>query len=157
MKPTDEEKRKFQKFDGDPTLLGPADRFTYAVLGVPNAWLRLEAMLYKAQFKEEFESDMRSLETLKVKSHLFTLCISEQGLLELEIRKASKRTVFKLLLSKTPVIFDDSRWLARTSKKVGHSESFWKQCLKRGTLSTWAHSEAMLKHSKWTHCSNLPT
>lgn len=66
VKPTDEEKRKFQKFDGDPTLLGPADRFTYAVLGVPNAWLRLEAMLYKAQFKEEFESDMRSLETLKM-------------------------------------------------------------------------------------------
>ncbi|KAG0581773.1 hypothetical protein KC19_3G008000 [Ceratodon purpureus] len=66
VKPSDEEKKKFKNFDEDVTLLGPADRFIYTVLGVPNAWLRLEAMLYKAQFKEELESARASLKTLKM-------------------------------------------------------------------------------------------
>jgi hypothetical protein len=66
VRPSDEQKRQFQKFDEDETQLGPADRFIYAVSGVPNAWLRLEAMLYKAQFKEEIESARASLDTLKV-------------------------------------------------------------------------------------------
>jgi len=64
--PSEEEKRKFEKFDGEQARLGPADRFMYAVLSVPNAWLRLEAMLYRAQYKEDLPSLRESLETLKV-------------------------------------------------------------------------------------------
>lgn len=66
VKPTDDEKKKFQKFDEDPERLGTADRFIYSLLAVPNAWLRLEAMLFKARYKEELDSAWESIETLKM-------------------------------------------------------------------------------------------
>lgn len=64
--PSDEEKRRFEEFDGDEASLEPSDRFMYEVLRVPNAWSRLGAMLYKAQYKEDLPILMKSLETLKV-------------------------------------------------------------------------------------------
>lgn len=66
--PSDEEKRRFEEFDGDEASLEPSDRFMYEVLRVPNAWSRLGAMLYKAQYKEDLPILMKSLETLKVAS-----------------------------------------------------------------------------------------
>lgn len=78
--PSDEEKREFQKFDGEEARLGPADRFIYAVLSVPNAWLRLEAMLYRAQYKEDLPSLRESLETLKVGLYPVIPRLSEQSL-----------------------------------------------------------------------------
>lgn len=71
VKPTDDEKKKFQKFDEDPERLRTADRFIYSLLAVPNAWLRLEAMLFKARYKEELDSAWESIETLKVGLHLY--------------------------------------------------------------------------------------
>lgn len=64
--PSDDEKRKFLKFDGKLTDLGPADRFFHALLEVPNAWSRLNAMLYQSQYKEEVRSVQDALHVLRV-------------------------------------------------------------------------------------------
>lgn len=64
--PSDDEKRKFQKFDGNLLSLGPADRFFHAILEVPSAWSRFNAMLYQAQYKEELSHVQESLATLEV-------------------------------------------------------------------------------------------
>lgn len=68
--PSDDEKRKFQKFNGKLSDLGPSDRFFHALLEVPNAWSRLNAMLYQAQYKEELRQVQDGLQILKVRSFL---------------------------------------------------------------------------------------
>lgn len=64
--PSDDEKRKFQKFDGKLADFRPTDRFFHTLLEVPNAWLRLNAMLYQSQYKEEVRSVKDSLQVLEV-------------------------------------------------------------------------------------------
>lgn len=65
--PSEDERKKFLELDGEKAArLGPADRFISAVLTVPNAWLRVEAMLCRAQYEEDLPSVRESLETLKV-------------------------------------------------------------------------------------------
>ncbi len=66
MSPTDEETTKFQEYQGDPSLLGPADRFILGLLQVPNAFERLDAMLYKASFEEELQHIQDTIVTLQV-------------------------------------------------------------------------------------------
>lgn len=63
--PSEEEKKKLQEFEGDQGRLSPSDRFMYALQSVPNAWLRLESMLYKARYKEELQTVQETLQTLK--------------------------------------------------------------------------------------------
>lgn len=64
--PSDDEKRKFQMFNGKLVDLGPADRFFHALLEVPNAWSRLNAMLYRSQYKEEVRGAQDALRVLEV-------------------------------------------------------------------------------------------
>lgn len=64
--PSDDEKRKFQRFDGKLSDLGPPDRFFHALLEVPNTWSRLNAMMYQAQYQEELRHVQDALQTLKV-------------------------------------------------------------------------------------------
>lgn len=64
--PSDDEKRKFKRFDGKLSDLGPSDRFFHALLEVPSAWSRLNAMLYQAQFQEELRHVQDALQILKV-------------------------------------------------------------------------------------------
>jgi hypothetical protein len=64
--PSDDEKRKFQRFDGKLSDLGPSDRFFHALLEVPSAWSRLNAMLYQAQYQEELRHVQDALQILKV-------------------------------------------------------------------------------------------
>jgi hypothetical protein len=66
MSPTDEETTKFQEYQGDPSLLGPADRFILGILQVPNAFERLDAMLYRASFGEELQHVQSTIATLEV-------------------------------------------------------------------------------------------
>lgn len=66
MAPTKEEERKLMEFtDESPFKLGPAEKFLKAVLHVPHAFKRVDAMLYIANFDSEVEYLKRSFETLE--------------------------------------------------------------------------------------------
>ena len=53
MSPTEEEVSKFQEYEGDSVLFGPANRFILEILQISNLFERLDALLYKASFEEE--------------------------------------------------------------------------------------------------------
>ncbi|KAJ4823661.1 hypothetical protein Tsubulata_019755 [Turnera subulata] len=67
MAPTKEEERKLKEFkDESPFKLGPAEKFLKAVLDIPFAFKRIDAMLYIANFDSEVEYLRRSFETLQI-------------------------------------------------------------------------------------------
>ncbi|CAJ2662920.1 unnamed protein product [Trifolium pratense] len=67
MAPTKEEERKLKEHkDDSPNKLGPAEKFLKAVLDVPFAFKRVEAMLYIANFESEVEYLRKSFQTLEV-------------------------------------------------------------------------------------------
>ncbi|XP_021291679.1 formin-like protein 2 [Herrania umbratica] len=66
MAPTKEEEHKLKDFkDESPFKLGPAEKFLKAVLDIPFAFKRVDAMLYIANFDSEIEYLKRSFETLE--------------------------------------------------------------------------------------------
>jgi len=81
MAPSKEEERKLKEHkDDSPTKLGPAEKFLKAVLDVPFAFKRVEAMLYIANFESEVEYLRKSFQTLEVSSiflHFLLHCLSE--------------------------------------------------------------------------------
>ncbi|XP_071689186.1 formin-like protein 2 [Rutidosis leptorrhynchoides] len=69
MAPTKEEEQKLIEYndnDDTPVKLGPAEKFLKAVLDVPFAFKRVEAMLYISNFDAEVEYLKRSFQTLEV-------------------------------------------------------------------------------------------
>lgn len=66
MAPTKEEERKLRNYDGDLSKLGSAERFLKAVLDIPFAFKRVEAMLYRANFDSEINYLRKSFQTLEV-------------------------------------------------------------------------------------------
>ncbi|KAG0556792.1 hypothetical protein KC19_11G079200 [Ceratodon purpureus] len=66
MTPTDEEITKFQEYQGDPTLLGPADRFIRGILQIPSAFERLQAMHYRALYGEDLHHIQDTITTLEM-------------------------------------------------------------------------------------------
>lgn len=67
MAPTKEEERKLKEYkDDSPFRLGPAEKFLKAVLDIPFAFKRVEAMLYISNFDSEVEYLKKSFETLEV-------------------------------------------------------------------------------------------
>ncbi|KAJ9187234.1 hypothetical protein P3X46_002716 [Hevea brasiliensis] len=67
MAPTKEEERKLKEFkDESPFKLGPAEKFLKAVLDIPYAFKRVDAMLYIANFDSEVEYLKSSFGTLEV-------------------------------------------------------------------------------------------
>ncbi|WVZ16844.1 hypothetical protein V8G54_009826 [Vigna mungo] len=66
MAPSKEEERKLKEHkDDSPTKLGPAEKFLKAVLDVPFAFKRVEAMLYIVNFESEVEYLRKSFQTLE--------------------------------------------------------------------------------------------
>ncbi|KAK3031831.1 hypothetical protein RJ639_035968 [Escallonia herrerae] len=66
MAPTKEEERKVKEYkDDSPVKLGPAERFLKAVLDIPHAFKRVDAMLYVSNFDSEIEYLKKSFETLE--------------------------------------------------------------------------------------------
>ncbi|EEF27974.1 conserved hypothetical protein [Ricinus communis] len=66
MAPTKEEERKLREYkDESPFKLGPAEKFLKAVLDIPFAFKRVDAMLYIANFESEVEYLQRSFENLE--------------------------------------------------------------------------------------------
>ncbi|PIN07995.1 Rho GTPase effector BNI1 [Handroanthus impetiginosus] len=66
MAPTKEEERKLKEFkDESAVKLGTAEAFLKAVLDIPFAFKRVDAMLYMANFDSEVEHLKRSFDTLE--------------------------------------------------------------------------------------------
>ncbi|KAJ6815910.1 formin-like protein 8 [Iris pallida] len=65
MAPTKEEELKLRDYNGDLSKLGSAERFLMAVLDVPFAFRRVDAMLYRANFETEVKYLTKSFETLE--------------------------------------------------------------------------------------------
>ena len=66
MAPTKEEEIKLKNYSGDLLKLGSAERFLKAVLDIPFAFKRVEAMLYRANFDAEVNYLRKSFQTLEV-------------------------------------------------------------------------------------------
>jgi Formin Homology 2 Domain len=66
MAPTKEEELKLRNFSGDLSKLGSAERFLKAVLDIPFAFKRVDAMLYWANFETEINYLQNSFQTLEV-------------------------------------------------------------------------------------------
>jgi hypothetical protein len=68
MAPTKEEEIKLREFEEEtsPVKLNPAEKFLKAVLDVPFAFKRVDAMLYIANFDSEVNYLKKSFETLEV-------------------------------------------------------------------------------------------
>lgn len=66
MAPTKEEEIKLRDYKGDISKLGSAERFLKAVLDIPFAFKRVEAMLYRANFDTEVKYLRKSFQTLEV-------------------------------------------------------------------------------------------
>ncbi|KAF8388630.1 hypothetical protein HHK36_027307 [Tetracentron sinense] len=67
MAPTKEEERKLKEYkDNSPFKLGPAERFLKAVLDIPFAFMRLDAMLYIANFDSEVKYLKKTFEILEI-------------------------------------------------------------------------------------------
>ncbi|XP_007047509.2 PREDICTED: formin-like protein 6 [Theobroma cacao] len=65
MAPTKEEEIKLREYGGDISKLGSAERFLKAVLDIPFAFRRVEAMLYRANFDTEVKYLRKSFQTLE--------------------------------------------------------------------------------------------
>ncbi|WCJ31391.1 hypothetical protein M5689_012889 [Euphorbia peplus] len=68
MAPTKEEEIKLREYSSDASKLGSAERFLKAVLDIPFAFRRVEAMLYRASFDTEIKYLRKSFQTLEVAS-----------------------------------------------------------------------------------------
>ena len=67
MAPTKDEESKLKEFQDESSFkLGPAEKFLKAVLDIPFAFKRVDAMLYIANFDSELEYLKKSFETLEV-------------------------------------------------------------------------------------------
>lgn len=66
MAPTQEEELKLRVFSGNISQLGPADRFLKAVVDVPFAFKRMEALLFMGTLQEELKATKESFAVLEV-------------------------------------------------------------------------------------------
>ena len=71
MAPTKEEEIKLREFkeEASPIKLNPAEKFLKAVLDVPFAFKRVDALLYRANFDTEMDYLKNSFGTLEVNSN----------------------------------------------------------------------------------------
>ncbi|CAL0332862.1 unnamed protein product [Lupinus luteus] len=66
MAPTQEEELKLRLFNGNLAQLGPADRFLKALVDIPFAFKRMEALLYMGTLQEELKATMESFAVLEI-------------------------------------------------------------------------------------------
>lgn len=70
MAPTADEELKLRLFSGELSQLGPADRFLKALVDIPFAFKRLEALLFMCTLQEEVTITKESFATLEVRHNL---------------------------------------------------------------------------------------
>lgn len=93
MAPTKEEEIKLKNYDGDLSKLGPAERFLKAVLDIPLAFKRVEAMLYRANFETEVNYLKKSFQTLEAASEELKSSRLFLKLLEAVLRTGNRMNV----------------------------------------------------------------
>ncbi|KAA8543592.1 hypothetical protein F0562_021662 [Nyssa sinensis] len=94
MAPTKEEERKLKEYkDDSPFKLGPAERFLKAVLDIPYAFKRVDAMLYMANFDSEVEYLKKSFETLEAACEELRSCRMFLKLLEAVLKTGNRMNV----------------------------------------------------------------
>uniref|UniRef100_A0A5B6ZR30 Formin-like protein n=1 Tax=Davidia involucrata TaxID=16924 RepID=A0A5B6ZR30_DAVIN len=94
MAPTKEEERKLKEFkDESPFKLGPAEKFLRAVLDIPFAFKRVDAMLYIANFDSEVEYLKRSFETLEAACEELRNSLMFMKLLETVLKTGNRMNV----------------------------------------------------------------
>lgn len=71
MAPTPEEELKLRLYCGEIAQLGSAERFLKAVVDIPFAFKRLEALLFMCTLHEEMAFVKESFQTLEVHSVIF--------------------------------------------------------------------------------------
>ncbi|KAI4325098.1 hypothetical protein MLD38_030523 [Melastoma candidum] len=64
--PSTDEELKLRMYTGDPSKLGPAERFLKVLIEIPFAFKRVEALLFMTDAEEEESNVRESLETLEV-------------------------------------------------------------------------------------------
>lgn len=70
MVPTKEEEAILANYKGDPTELGSAERLVKAMLQIPHAFSRIDAMLYRETFEDEVLHLKKSFSILEVRSRI---------------------------------------------------------------------------------------
>lgn len=76
MTPTKDEVEKLSGYDGDVESLVPAERLLKAVLTIPCAFARVEAMLYRETFADEVGHIRKSFAMLEVSAEQSSTCQS---------------------------------------------------------------------------------
>lgn len=66
MAPTQEEELKLRVFSGNIAQLSPADRFLKAIVDIPCAFKRMEALIYMGTLQEDLTSTRESFAVLEV-------------------------------------------------------------------------------------------
>ncbi|GJX16468.1 formin-like protein 5 [Tanacetum coccineum] len=66
MAPTPEEELKLRSYNGSLALLGPSERFLKALVDIPFAFKRLDALLFMSSLQEESSTVKESFSTLEV-------------------------------------------------------------------------------------------
>ena len=69
MVPTKEEEAKLANYKGDILELGSAEKLVKAMIQIPFAFARIEAMLYRETFEDEVLHLKKSFSILEVTSH----------------------------------------------------------------------------------------
>ncbi|KAK7340415.1 hypothetical protein VNO77_21117 [Canavalia gladiata] len=94
MAPSKEEERKLKEHkDDSPTKFGLAEKFLKAVLDVPFAFKRVEAMLYIANFESEVEYLRTSFQTLEAACEELRNCRMFLKLLEAVLKTGNRMNV----------------------------------------------------------------
>ncbi|CAK8542571.1 unnamed protein product [Lathyrus sativus] len=94
MAPTKEEERKLKEHkDDSPTKLDLAVNFLKAVLDIPFAFKRVEAMLYMVNFQSEIEYLRKSFQTLEVACEELRNCRMFLKLLEAVLKTGNRMNV----------------------------------------------------------------
>lgn len=65
MSPTAEEEQKLQQYSGELSQLGPAERFLKALVVIPFAYKRMDALLFMGSLQEEVSSIKESFATIE--------------------------------------------------------------------------------------------
>ena len=65
MQPTTDEELKLRLYDGDLSLLGPAEQFLKDLVHIPLAYKRMDVLLFMSTLREDVSSIKESFETLE--------------------------------------------------------------------------------------------
>jgi hypothetical protein len=71
---SEDEERKIKEFKGPGSELGPAEKFLTTLLAVPNAFQRINTMLFRATIKEDLVQLQEEITVLEVINFTHLCC-----------------------------------------------------------------------------------